>query len=253
MYIVDTHAHLDDERYTDLEEVLKRAKEAYVKSTIIPGADMNTLSRARKISEDFAEVYFASGVHPYDINNFDIKTLKEYALHEKCVAIGECGLDYYYKPSDEEKLKQDKVFNEQIDLANDLNLPLIIHSRDANEATFNALKNNMPKACGVLHCFNASALLASLPDLFFGIGGVLTFKNAKALVEILPKLPLDRIILETDAPYLTPHPFRGKRNEPAYTKLVLEKMSELLNKGEEELAEITSSNAKKLFKKLNFV
>ena len=252
--IIDTHCHLDDERYIeDLEEVINRAKDAGVKEFIIPGADPKSLQRAVEISESYEEVYFAVGVHPYDASNYDREFLKKYIEHPKCVAVGECGLDYFRLPKDDEaksqeKILQKEVFIDQIKLANEYNKPLIVHIREASFDSLQILKE-YSKSGGVLHCFNASEILLELVDygFYYGIGGVLTFKNAKKLVEVLPKIPLDRIIIETDAPYLTPHPYRGKRNEPSYCTLVVQKIAELLDKTVDEIEDITTNNAKRLF------
>jgi TatD DNase family protein len=253
--IIDTHTHLDDNRYIDdLDEVISRAKEAGVEKFIIPGADPKTLLRAIEISESYEDVYFAVGVHPYDAKNYNRAYLEEYITHSKCVAVGECGLDYFRLPESEDEIAKEKalqkeVFIDQIDLANRYNKPLIVHIREANRDSYDILKE-YAKVPGVLHCFNASELLLDLAeqDFYFGIGGVLTFKNAKKLVEVLPKIPLEKIILETDSPYLTPHPFRGKRNEPAYTSLVLDKCSELLNIDKKELEKRFFDNSTRLFK-----
>ena len=186
--------------------------------------------------------------------------LYKFAKDEKCVAVGECGLDYFRLPKDEnekelEKAEQKRVFRAQLDMAAELNLPVILHIRDANEDSFNILKEYASRLVGaVLHCYNASPLLlelAKMGEFYFGIGGVLTFKNAKNLVQILPQIPRDRLLLETDAPYLAPEPFRGRRNEPAFTRLVATKMAEILNLKEEEVMEITTKNAKKIFTKFN--
>ncbi|MBT0880826.1 MULTISPECIES: TatD family hydrolase [unclassified Campylobacter] len=249
--IIDTHTHLDDERYDDiLDEVLLNASNEEVKLHIIPGADIKTLQKARDISHKYDNVYFAAGVHPYDIQDFDLDYLKSFLEDSKCVAIGECGLDYYKNPSEEEKNLQKEVFKKQIELSIERKLPLIIHIRDANADSLEILKA-YKEAFGVLHCFNASPILLELSDRFYyGIGGVLTFKNAKNLVEILPKIKTDRLLIETDSPYLTPHPHRGTLNEPKYCKLVAQKMAEILNKSIEEIEELTTNNAKKLFKGL---
>jgi len=176
--------------------------------------------------------------------------------HPKCIAIGECGLDYYRLPDDEEEKKenikrQKEVFISQINLAKKYKKPLIIHKREASDDSRQILINeNAKEVGGVFHCFNASEhlLILSEHNFYFGIGGVLTFKNAKKLVEILPKIPKDKLLIETDAPYLTPHPYRGVRNEPYYTIYVAQKMAELLNMTEKQIADLTTNNAKKLFK-----
>jgi len=252
--IIDTHCHLDDERYKeDLDEVLDRAFKAGVERFVIPGADPKTLLRAVELANSYKEIYFAVGVHPYDAKNYDRKFLEEFITHPKCVAVGECGLDYYRLPKDEsekeeEKRLQKEIFIDQIDLANSYNKPLIVHIREASLDSKNILKEHS-KTGGVLHCYNANEGLLELSDNFYyGIGGVLTFKNAKKLVNVYPKIPLERVVIETDAPYLTPHPYRGKRNEPAYCRLVLEKMAELSKMEQNELENIVLENSKRLFK-----
>ena len=255
--IIDTHAHLDDERYfEDLDEVLANAKANGVEAILIPGADINDLKKAQEIARKNENIYFAAGVHPYHHKQYDEKILREFLEDEKCIAVGECGLDYYRLPDDEnekkvEKLEQQEVFKKHIELAKSVKKPLIVHIRDANDDSKRVLLENGAKEVGgVLHCYNASEHLLSLADegFYFGIGGVLTFKNAKQLVRVLPKIPLNRLIVETDAPHLTPHPYRGKRNEPAYTKYVIAKIAELLEKDIKTVETLTSNNAKRLFK-----
>jgi len=253
--IIDTHCHLDDKRYKDdLDDVIKRAKEHGVKGFVIPGADIKDLPRAKDIAHSYDNVYFAAGVHPYNLDEFDEKILRDYLEDEKCIAVGECGLDYFRidkENADLIKQKQKEIFKKQIELSFEYNKPLIVHIRDASEDSLNILKSyGHFKQKGILHCFNASEILLELSEngFYFGIGGVLTFKNAKKLVEILPKIPLEKIVLETDAPYLTPHPHRGERNEPYYTTLVAKKMAELLGLSYEKVCEITTENAKRVFK-----
>jgi TatD DNase family protein len=256
--IIDTHCHLDDERYDDdIDEVIERAKRQGIERFIIPGADPKTLKRAVELSEQYDEIYFAVGVHPYDAKNYDRTFLEPYVTHPKCVAIGECGLDYYRLPESEEEIVHEKklqkeVFIEQILWANQLNLPLIVHIRDASADSMEILELYAGKAGGVLHCYNANGSLLNLSkkNFYYGIGGVLTFKNAKKLMHVYPKIPQERLLVETDAPYLTPHPYRGKRNEPAYTKEITTKMSELSDMEQNRLEEITTANAKRLFSNL---
>jgi len=252
--IIDTHCHLDDSRYNqDLDEVLQRAYDTGVKKFVIPGADPKTLPRAIELAQKYEDIYFAVGVHPYDAKNYDRAFLEKFITHEKCVAVGECGLDYYRLPKDKEQKEkeialQKEVFIDQIDLANSFNKPLIIHIREASLDSKNLLLK-YAKVGGVLHCYNANEGLLELAknNFYFGIGGVLTFKNAKKLVNVYPKIALDKIVVETDSPYLTPHPFRGKRNEPAYCKIILEKMAELKNINLKELEDIVLQNSIKLF------
>ena len=254
--MIDTHIHLDDERYLeDFDTVIQRAEEGGVERFIIPGADPDTLDRAVELAQKYDHIYFAAGIHPYDMDKYDKLDFDTYLSHPKCVAVGECGLDYYrLEGSDEEKEqekeKQKSVFRAQIKLAKKYGKPLIIHIRDASsDSKAILLEEGAEEIGGVLHCYNADEQLLSLAQkgFYFGIGGVLTFKNARKLVNVLPKIPTDKLLLETDGPYLTPHPFRGKRNEPLYTKLVSEKMSELLEKKCEEINNITTENAKRLF------
>jgi len=256
--IIDTHCHLDDMRYEeDIIEVLERAKKSGVEQFIIPAADPKTLQRAVDLSEKFDAIYFAVGVHPYDASNYNKEFLEPFVGHAKCVAIGECGLDYYRLPKEAELIEAEKrlqkeVFIEQILWAKELQKPLIVHIRDATEDSKELLEEYAGEEGGVLHCYNADESLLSLAskNFYFGIGGVVTFKNAKKLINIYPKIPKDRLVVETDAPYLTPHPHRGERNEPLYTTHVIEKMSTLSNISYEEMAELTTKNAYKIFKTL---
>ena len=254
--IIDTHIHLDHDRYDeDLDEVLKRAREGGVERFIIPGADPKTLDKAISIAQKYDDVYFSIGVHPYDMESFEDLDFELYVNHKKCVAIGECGLDYFrLEGSDEEKesekRRQKEVFTAQIELAKKYKKPLIVHIRDASRDSKELLlKHNAKEVGGVLHCFNADEELLSLAEqgFYFGIGGVLTFSNAKKLLNVLPKIPHAKLLIETDGPYLTPTPHRGKRNEPLYTTFVAKKMSELLNISEEHIETITTQNALKLF------
>ena len=250
--IIDTHVHLDDERYKDdLNEVLNKARDGGVERFIIPGADPKNLKRAVEIAENNSDVYFAVGVHPYDMDSFEESYLEKFINHKKCVAVGECGLDYFrLEGSDEEKEKeksrQKEIFITQIELAKKYKKPLIVHIRDASRDSKEILlKYNAKEVGGVLHCYNADEELLSLANdgFYFGIGGVVTFKNAKKLLHVLPKIPLDKILIETDAPYLTPTPHRGERNEPIYTIFIIKKISEFLEISEENIKKITTKNA----------
>jgi len=254
--IIDTHIHLDDDRYDDdLDDVLNRAREGGVERFIIPGADVSTLEKAVSIAERYDDVYFAIGVHPYDKDAYAESYFTKYVNHKKCVAIGECGLDYFrLEGSDEEKERekeeQKRVFVAQIELAKKYKKPLIVHIRNAShDAKMLLLEHNAQEVGGVLHCFNADDELLSLANenFYFGIGGVVTFKNAKKLVNILPRIPKEKLIIETDGPYLTPTPHRGERNEPFYTTFVAQKMAEILEMSKEEIENLTTKNAQNLF------
>jgi TatD DNase family protein len=254
--IIDTHIHLDDDRYVeDLEAVLQRAQEQGVEAFVIPGADVRTLPRAVEIAEAHDNVYFAVGVHPYDLEGFDETIFNEFLDHPKCIAVGECGLDYFRlegsdTEKEEEKRRQADVFRAQIRIAIAFNKPLIVHIRNAShDARVILEEEGASKVGGVLHCYNADEelLLLAGQNFYFGIGGVLTFKNARKLVQVLPEIPKERLLIETDGPYLTPHPHRGERNEPAYTKLVANKMAELLDLPVETIEAQTTKNASRLF------
>ena len=242
-----------------MNSVIENALNHNVKGFLIPGADFDDLPQAIKLAEQYDEVYFAVGIHPYDIDKFDEAIMQEYVNHPKCIAIGECGLDYYRLPEDEiekeENIKKQKeVFIAQIEFAKKVKKPLIVHIRDAsNDSKQILIDYDAKEVGGVLHCYNASEHLLPLAEhnFYFGIGGVVTFKNAKKLVEVLPKIPKDKLLIETDAPYLTPHPHRGERNEPYYTVFVAQKMAELLELSVEEIETLTTKNAKNLFKEFS--
>ena len=254
--IVDTHIHLDDARYdNDFEDVIKRAYENGVERFVIPGADRQTLLKAINIAENHANIYFSVGIHPYDLEGFNEDDFKKYLTHPKCVAVGECGMDYYRldgtpEENEKEKRLQEEIFRKQIRLAKEYNKPLIVHIRDAShDAKMILLDEKAGSVGGVLHCYNADEELLSLSkeNFYFGIGGVVTFKNAKKLLHVLPKIPLEKLVVETDGPYLTPTPHRGERNEPAYTRFVVERIAELLQMQTKDIEEITTRNSLKLF------
>lgn len=250
--IIDTHCHLDDKAYNDdLNEVLANSFENNIDKIIIPAADIKDLPRAVALCERYENLYFAVGTHPHFCASYDEKPLRDFITHEKCVGVGECGLDYHYIKADdmEEKARQERVFVAQLELAVEFKKPVIIHIREANAPSFKLLQSYTKNLVGgVLHCFNASEMLLDLKDKFyFGIGGVVTFKNAKNLVQILPKIPQNRLLIETDAPYLTPEPFRGQRNEPILTHFVASKMAEILGVQRDELIKTCTQNSHDLF------
>lgn len=261
MKLCDTHCHLDDERYfDDLDSVIARAIDNGVTRFIIPAAHPEDTKRAQEISHKYDCVFFATGLHPNYPHLYDEKFIESFIEDKKCVAIGECGLDYYNiedalsrtQIQSTEKLKelQKEVFESQIKLAIKYKKPLIVHIRDASNDSLEILqKYSKELVGGILHCFNADFQLLSLAKdgFYYGIGGVLTFKNARKLVEVLPRIPLESLLLETDSPYLTPHPHRGERNEPSYIPLVLDKMSEILNIDKEILVSTINKNTESLF------
>ena len=264
-YMIDTHCHLDSKQFeNDLEQVIERALSHKVRKIIIPGADIRTLPQAQAIAHKYENVYYATGVHPTDIELFDELVLKDALKDNKCIAIGECGLDYYYLPKIVEdsaesimqqreaiKQRQKECFIAQIELSLSYQKPLIVHIREASNDSFEILQN-YPLAYGVLHCYNADRILLDFQERFYyGIGGVCTFKNASRLLEVLPLLPKERIVLETDAPYLTPHPHRGTRNEPYHIPLIMAQIANVLQMSEKEVIESSTANALRLFKELN--
>ncbi len=254
--IIDTHIHLDDERYReDFDEMLQRSLDVGVKAFIIPGADVSTLKRAVQLCEQYENIFFAVGVHPYDLDGLERLDFQKYTNHPKCVAIGECGMDYFrLEGNDEEKLaekkRQSDAFRLQIQWAKKVKKPLIVHIRDAShDAKMILLEEGAGAVGGVLHCYNADEELLSLANenFYFGIGGVVTFANAKKLINVLPKIPHEKLLIETDGPYLTPHPHRGTRNESSYTPLITQKIGEVLGLKKAEIEELTTYNARQLF------
>jgi len=251
MNIFDTHAHYDDKSFDeDRDELFVAMEQNNVKYIINQGVDIKTSKFAISLAEKYDFVYAAVGIHPQDINKLeDVNIIKELASHKKVVAIGEIGLDYHY--NDTNKELQKKYFEAQLNLANEVNLPVVVHDRDALKDTLDTLKSIKVKNTGVIHCFSGSVEMAKeLIKLgyYLGFDGPITFKNAQKTIEVLEYIPLDRILIETDAPYLTPAPFRGKRNNSMYLTHVIDKIAEIKGIPAEEIANITLNNAKKLFK-----
>ncbi|MCY7759907.1 TatD family hydrolase [Bacillus inaquosorum] len=252
--LFDTHAHLNAEQYdTDLEEVIERAKSEKVERIVVVGFDQPTITRAMEMIEEYDFIYAAIGWHPVDaidMTEEDLAWIKELSAHEKVVAIGEMGLDYHWDKSPKDVQKE--VFRKQIALAKEVNLPIIIHNRDATEDVVTILKEEGAEAVGgIMHCFTGSAEVARecmKMNFYLSFGGPVTFKNAKKPKEVVKEIPNDRLLIETDCPFLTPHPFRGKRNEPSYVKYVAEQIAELKGMTFEEIASITTENAKRLFR-----
>ncbi|MEF9960256.1 MAG: TatD family hydrolase [Cellulosilyticaceae bacterium] len=248
----DSHAHYNDERFDeDRDILLNRIHEEGVEYIINVGADMSSSKESVALAETYRFIYATVGVHPHDVGNMtseDLETLKEMARHPKVVGIGEIGLDYYYNHSTEED--QIKWFRLQLELAKALNLPVSIHSREASQLTFDMIKESEVKE-GVIHCFSGSRELALeyvKRGFYIGIGGSLTFKNARKTVEVVESIPLEQILIETDCPYLTPVPYRGKRNDSSYLPFVIQKIAQIKGISEDEVARITMENTKKLFK-----
>jgi TatD DNase family protein len=252
----DSHAHYDDESFDEDRQTLleKTLKEGNVGCVINAAADINSSLRGIEFSKTYEYIYAAVGVHPHEVENMteeDIRFLESLTKEKKVVAIGEIGLDYYYDLAPRDL--QRKWFAAQLDLAKKVGLPVIIHSREACQETFDLLKEKQIEK-GVIHCFSGSAELAKAyvkRGLYIGIGGALTFKNARKTLEVVEVIPLEKILIETDAPYLTPAPHRGKRNDSTYLQFVVEKIAEIKNISPEEVEIKTFENACRLFG-LNF-
>ena len=249
MKLVDTHCHLDNEKFDeDRLEVIERIKEN-LEFCVNIGYDLASSKKSLELAKEYDFIYAVIGVHPIDIAEYSEEVEKELELlgkNPKVVAIGEIGLDYHWMT--EPKEVQQERFKRQLELAERLNKPVVIHTRDAMEDTVNILKE-YPNITGVIHCYPGSLETAKqLVDRFYlGIGGTLTFKNSKKAVEVVKDIPLDRIVIETDCPYLTPEPFRGKRNEPIYVEYVAKKIAEIKEISVEDVTKITTENAKKLY------
>lgn len=252
--IIDTHAHYDDEQFDiDREEILNRMQDNGIELIVNVGADMETSEQTLKLTEQFPFVYGAVGVHPNSTMELDeskIERLKELAGMPKIVAIGEIGLDYYWDEPNRETQK--RWFDRQMELAREVKLPMIIHSRDAAKDTLDMMKAaHAGDISGVIHCYSYSVEMAREylnMGFYLGIGGVVTFKNAKMIKEVVAYAPIESIVLETDCPYLAPEPNRGKRNSSLYLPSVVEEIARIKGLDAEEVIEITKTNALKLYR-----
>ncbi len=254
--LIDTHTHLDDARYNDdREAMIARAREAGVEAFVSIGCDLTTSQAAVSLADQYPFVYASVGVHPHEVKHIQDDWYDEFrqlAKNKKVVAYGEIGLDYHYNHSSPKE--QRERFREQIQLARELKLPVIIHTREAQEDTIMILRQEKASEVGgVFHCFSGDASLAKdALDLGFylSFSGILTFQNATMLRDIAKNTPLDRVLIETDCPYLTPVPYRGKRNEPAYVSQVAQQLASIYGPALslEQISRQTSDNAKRLFK-----
>lgn len=254
MILFDTHAHYDDEDFdADRDELLARLPGAGVRRVVNIGASLSSCGKTLELAEQYEYVYAAIGVHPSEVEELSEESfawLKEQCLREKCVAVGEIGLDYHWpEPAPE---VQKNWFVRQIALAREINKPMVIHSRDAAKDTLDILKaEHAEETGGVIHCYAYSKEMAESylnMGFFFGIGGVLTFKNARKLKEVVEYLPMERIVLETDSPYLAPEPNRGKRNDSLNLRYVVKTLSDLKGISDEEVCRITWENACRLYR-----
>lgn len=253
-YIFDTHAHYDDEDFDeDRHELLESMKENGVGTIVNIGASMRSCKTTLALAEKYPFVYGVLGVHPSECGKMteeDIQWLKTNSAHEKIVAIGEIGLDYYW--DNVEPDVQKKWFVRQLELAKETGLPVVIHSRDAARDTLDIMKaEHKGTTGGVIHCFSYGVEMAREylnMDYFIGVGGVLTFKNGKKLKEVVEYAPMDKIVLETDCPYLAPVPYRGKRNSSLYLPHVIKTVAEIKGMEPEEVIRVTAENARRLYR-----
>lgn len=251
--LFDSHAHLDSSKFDDDREmVINRAKNNGIALIMNPGADLESSQNAVKLSEEYDFIYAAVGVHPHDADTMDenmLSIIKALALKDKVKAIGEIGLDYFYDNSPRDIQKH--WFKRQLELAKELKLPVIIHDRDANQDVFDILREVDSFKTGVLlHCYSGSAELARQYvklGAYISIAGPVTYKNARKTVEVVESIPLERILIETDSPYLTPMPHRGKRNEPMHVRFVCEKIAQIKDIPYEEVEQVTNENARRYF------
>lgn len=250
---IDSHAHLDDKRFdADRDMLIKNLKNNKVDYVFNIGADLKTSQASVKLANKYDNIYAVVGVHPHSAKEVDgetIERLRELSKEDKVIAIGEIGLDYYYDNSPRDL--QVKWFKEQIKLAKEVELPIVVHTRDAAQETFDILKENAKDHPVILHCYSGSVEMAEeyvKLGYYISLAGPLTFKNARLPKEVAEKIPMDRLLIETDCPYLTPTPYRGKRNEPIFVKYVAEEIAKIKGISLEEVARTTSENTKKAFK-----
>lgn len=249
--IFDAHSHYDDEQFDeDRDVIIKELKENNVVGVLNCGASLKGSVDSVSLADKYDFFYAAVGIHPEYADKLDeavIDELKNLAKNDKVKAIGEIGLDYYYDENPERGV-QKKAFIRQMELAKELNLPVIIHDREAHEDTLNIIKQ-FPEVTGEIHCFSGSLEFAReclKLGYYIGITGVVTFKNAKKIIEVVKELPLDKILVETDCPYMAPVPYRGKRNKSDYIKHIIEKIAEIKGVEADEVSKATISNIKHL-------
>ncbi len=248
--IIDTHSHYDDEKFDpDREAVLNNLQSQGISLIVSCGCDIDSTQFNFDLAQKYDYVYFSAGFQPENLEGAsldDLRIIKKFAQNEKCVAIGEIGLDYHWMTSPKEVQKD--FFRSQIALANEMNLPIIVHDREAHGDTLDILREMKPK--GVLHCFSGSKEMAKeiiKLGMYIGLNGVVTFKNARKSLEVVKEIPIERLVLETDCPYLAPVPVRGTRNTSANIPYTAEKIASVLGMDTQKLIDITTENAKALY------
>ena len=258
--IFETHAHYDDEAFEDdRKEMLEKIASSNVEYVVDVASSLDSIDRIIDLTKEYSFVYGTAGIQPTDTKYLTDETFRKVELaatNDKIVAIGEIGLDYYWDKEDSVKNIQKKWFEAQIDLARASNLPLVIHSRDAAKDTLDIMKAcNTQDIGGVIHCFSYEKEMAREyinMGFYLGIGGVVTFKNSRKLKEVVEYAPIQNLVLETDAPYLTPSPYRGERNNSLYLTYVIEEIARIKNMSVEDVEEITFNNAMKMYKIKNY-
>ncbi len=249
MKLVDTHAHIYDKQFKpDFDEIIDRISKE-LEFIVSIGYDLESSEKSVDLAEKYPFIYGVVGVHPTDIKKYSDtveRKLEELARNEKVVAIGEIGLDYHWM--EDPKEEQEEIFRRQMELSRRVGLAVVIHTRDAMEDTVKILEDYKDVG-GIMHCYPGSYETAEklIDRYYFGIGGVVTFKNNKVTKETVKKLPIEKIVIETDCPYLTPEPFRGKRNEPVYVRYIAEEIARIKEMPLEKVIEITTGNAKKVY------
>jgi len=252
--LFDTHAHYDDNKFdTDRHNVIEKVHREGVSYILNACTDMESVKLGLELTQKYPYMYAAIGIHPHcakEATDSTLASLYELASHSKVVAIGEIGLDYYYNFNPREIQKVS--FSKQINMAKELSLPIIVHNRESHEDVLNIITREKAKeAGGVFHCYSGSIEMAREVlnnNFYISIGGPVTFKNAKKVFEVIKYIPEDRLLVETDCPYLTPEPFRGKRNDSGYLKYIVEKVADIKGMAFEEVAAVTTENAKRLFR-----
>ena len=251
----DSHAHLDDEAFNEDREQLIAQLEQDMDGIVNPGCDAQSSAKAVALAEKHSFIYAAVGYHPENLKGIAdnyLEQLAAWAQHPKVVAIGEIGLDYYWKENEPREV-QKRIFCEQVDLAKQFDLPIIIHDRDAHGDMLELFQKEITGVQAVFHCFSGSLEMAkelAKRGYYFGFGGTSTYKNAQKVREVMQYIPKELLLLETDCPYLTPVPFRGKRNNPGYVEYTARNAAEVLGMEFEELAALATANTKRLFKKI---
>lgn len=258
MRLIDIHAHLTREWFDDIDDVISRAKENNVDRIVCSAYNLSSSKQAIELAKRYNGIFANVGLHPENVEEIEgferglddyLNQMRSLFKNNKVVAVGEIGLDYHFRSDD--KQLQKEAFTKQIELANELDLPVVVHSRDAMGDTIEILQKLTPRKESLLHCYSGSVESAKILmklGFSFSFGGVATFANAKNTVEVISWLPMAKILLETDCPYLSPVPFRGKRNEPKNVLYIAEKIAQIKGLSLEEVAEITTKNAERIFK-----